>query len=404
MKKRIIVFGLLLILGAGFAFHLVTDRQIAGKGSILVSGAIELTEVDCAFKVSGMIEELRFDEGESVKKGELIARLDARELQDRGNKARASLQTEESRVRQILIAIEHEDRSNRGLIAQARANLSAARARLREVLAGSRPQEIEAARAEMDRAFSELQKLSKEWERAQHLYAARTISKREWDAAKAGFEVAQAQYERAKEQYDLVKKGPRNETIEAARSKVAEARAALQVAEATTLRVEELKQELETAQARVKVARAELDLAETLISQTRLYAPISGMVLSKNMERGEIALPGSSVLTLGDLKKVWLRAYINETDLGRVKLGQPAEVSVDTYPKKVYRGRLSYISDQAEFTPKQIQTHEERVKLVYRIKIDIDNPLMELKSGMPADARIIIEEAQDQEGKLTLPG
>jgi HlyD family secretion protein len=391
MKKRIIVFALVLVIAAGFVYYLVRNRKTTGEGNILVSGTIELTEVDCAFRISGMIEELRFDEGDSVKQGDLIARLDDRELQDRRNKAEASLRTEESRVRQLLIAIELEGRNSRGLIAQARANLTASQARLKELLAGSRPQEIEEARAEMNRASSELKKLTLDWERAQRLYAAQSISKREWDAAKAAFEMAQAQYQRAREQYDLVKEGPRKETIEAARSKEAEARAALQVAEATTLKVEALKQELETTRARVEAARAELDLAETLLKEAKLYAPISGMVLTKSMERGEIALPGSSLLTLGDLKKVWLRAYINETDLGRVKLGQPVKIFTDTYPGKAYPGRISFISDKAEFTPKQIQTQEERVKLVYRIKIDIDNPLMELKSGMPADARIITE-------------
>jgi HlyD family secretion protein len=398
MKKRIILFALFLLMAAGFVFYLIKNQKVTEEGGIRVSGTIELTEVDCAFRISGMIEELRFEEGDSVKEGELIARLHDRELRDRRNKAEASLRTEESRVRQFLIAIELEQRNSRGLIAQARANVAAAQARLKELLAGSRRQEIEEARAEMDRARSELQKVTFEWERAQRLFASQTISKREWDTAKAAFEMAQAQYERAREQYDLVKEGPRKETIEAARSKEAEARAALQVAEATTLKVEELKQELETTRARVEMARAELDLAETLMGEARLYAPISGVVLSKNMERGEIALPGSSVLTLGDLKKVWLRAYINETDLGRIKLGQPVEVFTDTYPGKGYPGRIAFISDKAEFTPKQIQTQEERVKLVYRIKIDIDNPLMELKSGMPADARIIAENAPGSQG------
>ncbi|MFB0506316.1 MAG: efflux RND transporter periplasmic adaptor subunit [Thermodesulfobacteriota bacterium] len=399
MKKRIILFALILLVAAGFVFYLIKNQKVTGEGDLRVSGTIELTEVDCAFKISGMIEELRFDEGGSVKEGELIARLDDRELRDRRNKAEASLRTEESRAQQLLIAIEYEERNSRGLIAQAKANLAAAQARLRELLAGSRRQEIEEARAEMDRARSELQKVTFEWERSQRLFANQTISKREWDTAKAAFEVARAQYERAREQYDLVKEGPRKETIEAARSKEAEAGAALQVAEATTLKVEELKQELETTRARVEMARAELDLAETLITETRLHAPISGMVLSKNMERGEIALPGSPVLTLGDLKKVWLRAYINETDLGRIKLGQSVEVFTDTYPGKAYPGRIAFISDEAEFTPKQIQTQEERVKLVYRIKIDIDNPLMELKSGMPADARIITEDASESQGR-----
>ncbi len=399
MKKRITLFALILLVSAGFVFYLIKNQKVTEEGDIRVSGTIELTEVDCAFRISGMIEELRFEEGDYVKEGELIARLDDRELRDRRNRAEASLRTEESRAQQLLIAIEYEERNSRGVIAQAKANLAAAQARLRELLAGSRRQEIEEARAEMDRARSELQKVTLEWERTQRLFANQTISKREWDTAKAAFEIAQAQYERAREQYDLVKEGPRKETIEAARSREAEARAALQVAEATTLKVQELKQELETTRGRVEMARAELDLAETLITETRLHAPISGMVLSKNMERGEIALPGSSVLTLGDLKKVWLRAYINETDLGRIKLGQPVEVFTDTYPGKAYPGRIAFISDRAEFTPKQIQTQEERVKLVYRIKIDIDNPLMELKSGMPADARIITENASGSQGR-----
>ena len=399
MKKRIILFALFLLVAAGFVFYLVRNREVTEKGGIWVSGTIELTEVDCAFKISGMIEELGFDEGDFVKEGDLIARLNARELQDRRNKAEAYLRMEESRIRQLLIAIEHQERNSRGLIAQARANLAAAQARLKELLAGSRPQEIEEARATMNRASSELQKFTLEWERAQRLFAAQTISKQEWDTAKAAFEIAQAQYERAREQYDLVREGPRQETIEAARSKEAEAMAALQVAEATMLKGEELKQELETTRAWVRVARADLDLAETLISETKLYAPISGIVLSKNMERGEIALPGSSVLTLGDLKKVWLRAYVNEPDLGRITLGQPVEVLTDTYPGKAYPGRLAFISDEAEFTPKQIQTQEERVKLVYRIKIDIDNPLMELKSGMPADARIKTGSASGPPGR-----
>ena len=398
MKKRIILFALFLIMAAGFVFYLTRNQETTEKGGIRVSGTIELTEVDCAFKVSGMIEELRFAEGDFVKEGDLIARLNEREFQDRRNKAEAYLRMEESRINQLFIAIEHQERNSRGLIAQAKANLAAARARLRELLAGARPQEIEEARAAMNRAASELQKFSLEWERAQRLFAAQTISKQQWDTAKAAFEIAQAQYDRAREQYDLVREGPRKETIEAARSKEAEARAALQVAEATILKGEELKQELETTRARVRVAQADLDLAETLISETKLYAPISGIVLSKNMERGEIALPGSAVLTLGDLKKVWLRAYVNEPDLGRITLGQPVEVFTDTYPGKAYQGRLVFLSDEAEFTPKQIQTQEERVKLVYRIKIDIDNPLMELKSGMPADARIKTETAPEPQG------
>ena len=398
MRKRILLFAAFLAVAALFTFFLVRNQQNNRKNGLWVSGTIELTEVDCAFKISGLIKELRFDEGDSVNKGDLIARLDARELEDRREKARASLTMAESRVSQLLIAIEHQEQNSQGLVAQAKAQLAAAQAQLQELRVGSRPQEIEQARATVDQASSQLRKATLEWERAQRLFVSETISKQQWDIAKAAFETAKAEYDRAQENYELVREGPRKETIDAARSRVAEAKAALQVAQATRLGVEELNQELETARAQVKVAQADIDLAETLMSETRLSAPISGIVLSKNMEEGEIVLPGSSVVTLGDLSEVWLRAYINETDLGRIKVGQPAEAYIDTYPDKVYPGRLSYIASKSEFTPKQIQTQEERVKLVYRIKIDIDNPQMELKSGMPADARILVEEEEAHAG------
>jgi HlyD family secretion protein len=121
-------------------------------------------------------------------------------------------------------------------------------------------------------------------------------------------------------------------------------------------------------------------------------SPINGVVLVKSAEAGEILAAGTSFLTVGDLDRPWLRGYVPEQDLGRVKLGAKAKVKTDSYPDKVYWGRVSFISSEAEFTPKQIQTSEERVKLVYRIKIDIDNPQQQLKLNMPADATILLDE------------
>jgi HlyD family secretion protein len=114
------------------------------------------------------------------------------------------------------------------------------------------------------------------------------------------------------------------------------------------------------------------------------------VVLMKSAEVGEVLAAGTTVLTIGDLDHPWLRAYINETDLGRVKLGQRVKLTTDSYPGKVYEGRVTFISSEAEFTPKQIQTKEERVKLVYRIKIDVDNQAHELKNNMPVDAEIVL--------------
>ena len=144
------------------------------------------------------------------------------------------------------------------------------------------------------------------------------------------------------------------------------------------------------ATARRKQAEAALALAETKLGYARLASPMNGVVLSKNVEAGEFVAPGTPVVTVGDLEHPWLRAYINETDLGRVKHGQRVRVTTDTYPGKVCEGRISFIASEAEFTPKNVQTQKERVKLVYRIKIDVANPELELKPGMPADAEILL--------------
>jgi HlyD family secretion protein len=141
--------------------------------------------------------------------------------------------------------------------------------------------------------------------------------------------------------------------------------------------------------ANVEALKASLDLANTRLGFADLTSPIDGFVLVKSAEAGEVVQVGTTVFTVADLRDIWLTAYINETDLGRVKLNQPAEISTDTYPGKVYKGRISFISSEAEFTPKQIQTTEERVKMVYRIKIQVDNTNLELKPGMPADGYII---------------
>jgi len=141
--------------------------------------------------------------------------------------------------------------------------------------------------------------------------------------------------------------------------------------------------------AKVEQLKASLDLAQTRLDFTELAAPLDGFVLVKSSLAGEVVKPGTPVFTAIDLHNIWVTAYINEKDLGRVKLGQRADVVTDTYPGKKYKGEVSFISSQAEFTPKFIQTQEERVKLVYRIKVRVDNSSLELKPGMPADAYII---------------
>jgi len=209
--------------------------------------------------------------------------------------------------------------------------------------------------------------------------------------------VAAERYRQAEEQWSLVMEGSRKQQIIQAEKARDQARAEYDLVLAGPR-----KETIEQAQAKRDQAEAAVKLAEIRLSYARLVWPPEGVVLpknsnpdkfvvlSKNVEPGEYVAPGTPVVTIGDLVNVWLRAYINETDLGRVKVGQQAQITTDTYPGKPYEGRVSFIADQAEFTPKNVQTEKERVKLVYRIKIEITNPQMELKPGMPADAALVL--------------
>ena len=147
-------------------------------------------------------------------------------------------------------------------------------------------------------------------------------------------------------------------------------------------------QDIAVAKANIRSASENLQLAKIMLGYTTLRAPFSGVILTRQTELGEVMQPGTPVVTLADLDHVWLRAYVAETDLGRIRWGQAATVHTDTYPDKSYPGKISFISSEAEFTPKSVETHKERVTLVYRIKIDVENSSHELKPGMPADATI----------------
>jgi HlyD family secretion protein len=202
--------------------------------------------------------------------------------------------------------------------------------------------------------------------------------------------VAKAQFREDQARSNLVIEGPRKEQIEQAHASLKQAQ------ERLALVTKGPRQEtIDQARARLEQIKQALGVAETRLSYTTIVAPIGGVVLSENLEAGMYAAPGTPVVTVGDLVNLWLRAYISETDLGRVKVGQRVRVTTDTYPGKQYEGQVSFIASQAEFTPKNVQTEKERVKLVYRIKIDIQNPGMELKPGMPADAEVLTREVSD---------
>ncbi len=391
MRKRILVLGVLVLAAAAASvYYFRRSNQKAGT-AIVVSGNIELTEVHIAFKTSGRLIERSVDEGDRVKKGQVIARLDRDQLMAQRDREAAGLQSAISQLAQAETALAWQKENHAADLEQRKADLGSYQARLQELKNGSRPQEIQEAKAAVESAQSEHDRAKRDWDRAQTLYKNDDISTAQYDAYRNRWESADAALKQAKERQDLVLAGPRREQIEAAAAQVERARAALKMVEANALEIKRREQELPVRRAEIERAGANRALIETQIADTVAASPVDGVVLVKAADVGEVLAAGTSVMTVGDIDHPWLRAYINETDLGRVKLGMRAKVMTDSYPGKVYDGRVSFIASEAEFTPKQIQTQEERVKLVYRIKINLENTRHELKSNMPADAEIPLE-------------
>jgi HlyD family secretion protein len=326
MKKRLMALVAVAVVGGTAVFY-ARWQPAPAADRIVVSGNIEITEAQASFKAAGRIDARLVSEGDVVSAGQIIARLDRIELAQQ--------------------------------VALQQAEVQAAAADLAELEAGSRPEEIAQGEAAVRRARAEEERWRAEAARQSDLYAQDIVSAREREAADATLAVARAQLRDAEERLALLRKGPRHERIAQAR-------------------------------ARLERSRQARGLSQTRLDDALLVAPISGIVLAENIEPGEYVSPGSPVVTIGVLGDVWLRAYIDETDLGRVKVGQRARVTTDTYPDKAYDGVVSFIASEAEFTPKNVQTEKERVKLVYRIKIDLPNPSFELKPGMPADADILL--------------
>ncbi len=295
------------------------------NGSITLSGNIEVVDAQLGFKIGGRVAQRLVSEGDKVKAGQLVAQL--------------------------------EDTEQVQQLAARRAELAGAEAGLAELEAGSRPQEIASAEAAVRSAEAERDRARLDFARQQELLNREAIASREFEATQAQLKVAEARVTEAAERLKLVREGPRPETIRQAR-------------------------------ARVEQSRAAVALAETQVTNTKLWSPLTGVVLAHHIEPGEFVAPGTPIVTVADTVHTWVRAYIDETDLGRIQHGEHVAVRCDTFPGKTYDGVIGFIASEAEFTPKTVQTEKERVKLVFRIKVDVANPNDELKPGMPADVII----------------
>jgi HlyD family secretion protein len=389
MKRFRVVLILLVLAAGGGAWYWYSGRMNT-TNNIQVSGNLELTQVDLSFKTAGRMTELAVREGDFVKKGDLIAKLDSAQLEQQLLRDQAAVASAQSSLQQLQTSIEYQAATIDSDISTRRAELAQAQAKLDELNAGSRPQEVQEAQSAVADAKAWNDQAKSDWERAQTLFSREDISKSQYDQARAKLDSTAAQLRRAQDRLGLVTEGPRKEEIAGARAQVARSQGAVQTAEANRIDLRRKREELAARKAEIDRTRAQVGMTQTQIADSTIVAPIDGVVLVKSAEAGEVIAAGTTIVSLGDLAHPWLRAYINETDLGRIKLGGKVQLSTDSYKGKTYEGRISFISSEAEFTPKQIQTKEERVKLVYRIKIDVDNAHQELKNNMPVDGEILL--------------
>lgn len=350
-----------------------------GVPTIQVTGNMEATQVDVSAKIAGRILSLRVREGDRVTEGHLLVRLDDAELKAEVERAEAALKSAEAQLRDLLAGARRQE------IEEARATVDRAQSQLNDLLAGSRREEIEQAReavrsVEATRVWTE-----RDLKRAQELFAKELIAMQEVDRARQAYEVAVAQERSARANLQMVEAGPRRDQIDAARAQLKAARDHLDLLLAGPRPFQ-----VEAARGQVSQARAALDLAGSRLREAAIVSPINGVVLRKNLEAGEMANSGVSILTLVDPTDLWLRAYVSETDIGRIKVGMAARITIDAYKDRTFSGKITEIASEAEFTPKNVQTKKERVNLVFRIKIAVDNPQGLLKPGMPADADILL--------------
>jgi HlyD family secretion protein len=327
MTRTLVLLLVVVAVAALAAGYWFRYRPAPGAAELLVaSGTVEATEGHFGFTAAGRIAAILVREGDRIGAGTELARLDRTEL-------------EAKRL-------------------QAVAQVNASRAQLTELERGSRPEEVAQGRAAMGAVHEKLLDAERDLDRTRRLFEGGAVPRESLDKAVMGVEIARSQKTQAEEQLRLLEQGPRREKIEAQRAQVAQAQAAVQAIDAA--------------------------LANTII-----VAPFDATVTVRHREPGEIVSPGAAVLTLMNADDRWVRIYVPAHRIGAVRMGMGASITSDTFPEKAYPGDVIFIASQAEFTPKSVQTAEERVRLVYAVKIRILNdPGLELKPGMPADVRL----------------
>jgi HlyD family secretion protein len=384
-KKRIIIIAFFALLAVVILLVYFGQRSERSK-TLEYSGTIEATRSQLSFQAAGRVLDVLVDEGQSVEKDQALAVLDRSEYQARYDQAKANLEAAKADLAGFEINLETSRKTLPADVERYQASVNALKAQQELMEAGYREQDVEKAEYNLLALKTALENARKHKERFDKLYQDKIVSEQEHDNANLQYETALRAFDSANANLDQFEQGYRDEDVRAAKARLAEGEAILKQSKINLSKIDLTERQVETARAKVGAADASFKLSETQLGFMDLKAPYKGTITSRNAEPGEVVTLGQEVFSLADLSTIELKIYVDETEIGKVKPGQEADVTIDTFPDKIFKGKVSYVSPEGEFTPKIIQTHKERVKLVYLVKILIPNTGLELKSGMPADA------------------
>jgi HlyD family secretion protein len=404
MRRFIILAVLVVIAGGGGIWWWLSHRK-SDTNELVLYGNVDLRQVQLAFNNSDRIAEVLVQEGDHVKPGQVIARLDVSRLNPPVEQAEAQVAAQRAVVDRM------ENGSRPEEISEARAQLAAQKAVVERMLNGSRPEEIAQARANLESAKADAVNALLRYDRAKNLSAvrlrdqsdARAVSQEDLDNAKATLDVANAKVTVNQQALELALIGPRKEDIAQAKAQ------RTQMEEALELAVKGPRQEdIAQAKAQLRMNEAQLALLKQQLADSQLVAPVDVLKLNlqyvvrtRLLEPGEMSSPQRPVFSLAITNPKWVRAYVSEPDLGKIREGMTASVSVDSFPNQRFDGWVGFISPAAEFTPKSVQTEELRTSLVYEVRVFVKDPSDNLRLGMPATVFISLNQSETQktEGK-----
>lgn len=368
MKTRLLIFTCIVAILIGLLIY-SQHRQSPPK----VSGFIEAHEIRMGSRVGGRIARVLAEEGHAVKVGQLLLELEPFDLVARQTEARATAAARQADYRRLQAGFRSEE------ITQAKARRDQLAARLDKLKAGPRPQEIAEAAAYLEAANAQRELAQADFERVSHTFQSNAASHDELTKATDDFKVATANVKVRQAELDVLHEGSRKEDIADAAAQLAEAQAALALAE-KGYRAEDIAQ----AKAAAEAAQAALAAVESQLQELQVKAPVDGVVEAVEIRPGDLVAPNAPALSLLDLSELWVRAYVPENRLD-IQTGQKLFVTVDSFPGRQFAGHVSFVSRDAEFTPGNVQTPEERSKQVFRIKVILDEGRDLLRAGMSAD-------------------